>query len=65
MTHHIHPNTFEPQDLACMQKLFSAACAARGMDGKGEAADHLAVRIVALYQQGVREEKDLTSHVQA
>ena len=48
-----------------MQKLFSAACAARGMDGKGEAADHLAVRIVELYQQGVREEKDLTSHLQA
>ena len=65
MTQHIQESAFEPQDLACMQRLFSAACAARGVDGKGEAANQLAARIFELYQQGLREEKDLGSHLQA
>ncbi len=56
-------STFEPQDLAHMQRLFSAACAELGIDGRGEAVNDLAARVFKLYQQGVRDESDLRSYL--
>ncbi|CAD7039203.1 hypothetical protein REJC140_00723 [Pseudorhizobium endolithicum] len=63
MNHDGYADTFEPQELACIQRLFSGACAERGLSNRGDAANDLAARIFELYRQGVREEKDLRFHL--
>ncbi len=55
----IPTTTFEPIELALMQRVFNHACAERGLTGKSGAAIDLAVRIIELYQQGARNERDL------
>ncbi len=59
MHDNFHSNTFEPQDLAFLKRFFTTVCAERGLSGESEVANDLAARIFQLYQQGVREEKDL------
>lgn len=56
-------NTFEPNELAFLQRFFNALCAERGLEGASLAANDLAVQILQLYQQGVRDEKDLQVHL--
>jgi hypothetical protein len=58
-----YTSTFEPQELARIQRLFNGACAERGLSDRGDAVNDLAARIFELYKQGVREEKDLRSHL--
>lgn len=55
-------NTFEPNELAFLQRFFDGACVERGVIGGSPAASNLASQIIQLYQQGVRDEKDL--HIQ-
>jgi hypothetical protein len=52
-------NTFEPTELAFLQRFFDDACVERGLLGGSLAATNLASQIIQLYQQGVRDEKDL------
>jgi len=52
-------NTFEPSELAFLQRFFDGMCAERGVAGGSVAANNLAAHIIQLYQQGVRDEKDL------
>ncbi|MBP1842670.1 hypothetical protein J2046_000924 [Rhizobium petrolearium] len=52
-------STFEPNELAFLKRLFDGLCAERGLTGGSLAANDLAARIIQLYQQGVRDEKDL------
>ena len=55
-------HTFEPSELAFLQRCLNALCAERGLEGSSVAANDLAVQILHLYQQGVRNERDL--HIQ-
>jgi hypothetical protein len=55
----IPTTTFEPTELAFLQRVFNNACAERGLTGKSGAASDLAARIIELYQQGARNERDL------
>lgn len=57
-------NTFEPTELAFLQRLFDDMCAERGVTGGSLAANNLAAQIIQLYQQGVRDEKDLQIHLE-
>jgi hypothetical protein len=50
---------FEPTELAFLQRFFKSVCAERGVNGDTVAANDLAAQIMALYQQGVRDEKGL------
>lgn len=52
-------NTFEPSELAFLQRLFDGICAEHGVAGGSVAANNLAAQIIQLYQQGVRDEKGL------
>ena len=52
-------NTLEPQDLAFLKRFFDGICAERGLAGESPAASNLAAQIIQLYQQGIRNEKDL------
>ncbi|WP_117192188.1 hypothetical protein [Rhizobium terrae] len=52
-------NTFEPSELAFLQRFFDDFCAEHGLAGGSHGANDLAARIIALYQQGVRDEKNL------
>jgi len=65
MNENFSTSTFEPQDLAFLQKFFTSVCAERGLSGGSEVANDLAARIFQLYQQGIREEKDLHSHLRS
>lgn len=56
-------NTFEPSDLAFLQRLFDHLCAERGLPGGSLAANDLAAKIIQLYQQGVRDERDLQAQL--
>ncbi|MCB5203621.1 hypothetical protein LH464_14175 [Neorhizobium sp. T786] len=56
-------STFEPQDLAFLQKVFTTVCAERGLSGDSDAASDLAGQMFQLYQQGIREEKDLQARL--
>jgi hypothetical protein len=59
----MHPailtNTFEPNELAFLQRFFDGVCVERGLAGESLAATNLAAQIIQLYQQGARDEKDL------
>ncbi len=52
-------NTLEPGDLAFLKRFFDGICAERGLTGESVAANNLAARIIHLYQQGVRNEREL------
>jgi len=52
-------NTFEPNELAFLQRVFDGWCVERGITGGSLSASNLAAQIIQLYQQGVRDEKDL------
>lgn len=52
-------NTFEPNELAFLQRFFDDMCMERGLTGGSLAANDLAAKIIHLYQQGARDEKDL------
>lgn len=52
-------NTFEPSELAFLKRFFDHLCAERGLAGGSLAANDLAAQIIQLYQQGVRDERDL------
>ncbi|MFB9949492.1 hypothetical protein ACFFP0_11570 [Rhizobium puerariae] len=52
-------NTFEPSELAFLKRFFDDLCTERGLAGGSLAANDLAAQIIQLYQQGVRDEKDL------
>jgi hypothetical protein len=56
-------NTFEPSELAFLQRFFDDVCAERGLTGGSPAANDLAAQIIQLYQQGVREVRDLQVHL--
>lgn len=56
-------NTFEPNELAFLQRFFNDLCVERGLAGGSLAASDLAARIIQLYQHGVRDEKDLQGHI--
>jgi len=56
-------NTFEPSELAFLQRLFKDARASRGIAGDSLDEDDLAARIIELYQQGVRDEQCLHSRL--
>jgi hypothetical protein len=60
----LNTNTLEPRDLAFLQQFFHAACAERGLSDGSTAASNLAAEIIALYQNGVRDEKDLQIKLQ-
>ncbi len=51
--------TLEPHDLAFLKRVFDGICANRGLAGESPAANDLAARIIHLYQQGIRSEKEL------
>jgi hypothetical protein len=52
-------NTFEPRELAFLKRVFDGICAERGLTGESLAANDLAAQIIQLYQQGIRNEKEL------
>ena len=56
-------STFEPSELAFLKRFFDHLCTERGLAGESLAANDLAAQIIHLYQQGVRDEKDLQSHL--
>ena len=56
-------HTFEPTDLAFLQRFFDDTCAERGLAGESPAASTLAARIIKLYQQGARDEKHLQNQL--
>lgn len=56
-------STFEPNELAFLKRFFDGLCAERGLVGESLAANDLAARIIQLYQQGVRDEKDLQTQL--
>lgn len=56
-------SAFEPRELAFLQKLFRQVCTERGVPGDSSDASDLAVRIISLYQQGIRDEKSLHSEL--
>ncbi|CDZ36225.1 hypothetical protein NOJ28_13290 [Neorhizobium galegae] len=56
-------NTFEPTELAFLQRLFDEICAERGLAGGSLAANNLAAQIIQLYQQGVRDPRDMQIHL--
>lgn len=51
--------TFEPKELAFLQRLFDDVCAERGLVSGSLAATNLAAQIIQLYQQGVHDPRDL------
>ncbi|MBP2557545.1 hypothetical protein J2857_000296 [Neorhizobium galegae] len=55
--------TFEPTELAFLQRLFDEICAERGLAGGSLAANNLAAQIFQLYQQGVRDPRELYIHL--
>lgn len=55
--------TFEPHDLAFLQKLFTTVCAEKGLNGDSAAANDLAAQMFQLYQQGIREEHALQTRL--
>ena len=58
-------NTFEPNELAFLERLFKDLCASKGIVGDSIGENDLAARIIELYQQGVRDEQRLHSHFDA
>ncbi|CAN7475676.1 hypothetical protein [Neorhizobium sp. LjRoot104] len=56
-------NTFEPTELAFLQRLFDEICAERGLAGGSLAANNLATQLIQLYQEGVRDPRDLHIHL--
>lgn len=52
-------STFEPRELAFIQRCFADICGRRGLQGNTEAATDLAAQIFDLYKHGVRNEQDL------
>jgi len=54
-----------PEDLKRLQRLFDGLCAERKLDPKSPEADDLAVRLIALYQRGLKGEKLLKSELAA
>ncbi|KKX30689.1 hypothetical protein [Rhizobium sp. LC145] len=56
-------HAFEPSELAFLQRFFNTLCAERGLDGGSLAANDLAAQILQLYQQGVRDERELHIHL--
>jgi hypothetical protein len=55
----IPTSTFEPSELAFLQRFFDGLCAEHGLTGNSVAGNNLAAQIIQLYQQGVRDEKGL------
>lgn len=56
-------NTFEPSELAFLQRFFDDVCTERGLAGGSLAANNLAAQIIQLYQQGVRDVRELQLHL--
>lgn len=54
-----YTNTFEPSDLAFLHRFFTDICTEKGIPGESNKGKDLAVQIIRLYQQGIRNEKDL------
>ncbi len=58
-------HTFEPSELAFLQRLFDDVRAERGLTGGSLAANNLAAQIIQLYQQGVRDPRDMQARLAA
>ncbi|MDR6817311.1 hypothetical protein J2X76_002484 [Neorhizobium sp. 2083] len=58
-------HAFEPSELAFLQRLFDDICAERGLPTGGPVASTLAAQIIQLYQQGVRDPRELQDHLAA
>ncbi len=55
-------NTFEPSELAFLQRVFNDMCLERGLADGSSAATDLAAEMIQLYQQGVKDEIGLQRH---
>ncbi|HEX5935966.1 MAG TPA: hypothetical protein VFY63_17535 [Pseudorhizobium sp.] len=55
----ISTGTLEPGELAFLHRCFSDVCSHRGLHSDSDAANSLAAQLFDLYQNGVREEREL------
>ncbi|MFN7102850.1 MAG: hypothetical protein ACK4N1_09510 [Pseudorhizobium sp.] len=55
--------TFEPQELALLQRCYIDIYSKRRVAGGQDAANRLAAQILELYQAGVRDESELRARL--
>lgn len=55
-------NTFDPNELAFLKRVFDDVCMEHGLSGSSAAASNVAVEMIQLYQRGVKDEKSLHRH---
>lgn len=55
------PGVLEPEEVAFLQETFDEICARGRIDRKSEAAEELAVNLIAHYQRGLRGQELLAA----
>jgi hypothetical protein len=56
-------STFEPQELALLQRCYAGASIQRRLLGDADEANRLAAQIFQLYRDGVRDETELRARL--
>jgi hypothetical protein len=60
-----HPSPpIDPVGLAMLQRIFDSACKTRNIARGGTDGENLAATLVQLYEQGIRQEHQLTLLIQ-
>lgn len=55
-------NTFDPNELAFLKRVFDNVCVEHGLAGGSTQASDVAIEMINLYQRGVKDEKSLHRH---
>jgi hypothetical protein len=56
---HLDGDAVYPEDFEDLQRIFNEVCAERPIDPHSEEAEHLAERIIAIFQQGFTDEDEI------